>query len=94
MEIQLTADQKAFARQAVEAGRLHHEEEAVREALALWEARERGRAELLAALNIADAEFARGEALIITEQSMRYLASEVNKRGRVRLAAEKNLARA
>ena len=35
MEVQLTSDQKAFARRAVETGRLHSEEEAVQEALAL-----------------------------------------------------------
>jgi hypothetical protein len=37
MEVQLTSDQKAFVRRAVETGRLHSEEEAVQEALALWE---------------------------------------------------------
>jgi Arc/MetJ-type ribon-helix-helix transcriptional regulator len=41
-------DQKVFARRAVETGRLHSEEEAVQEALALWEERERRRVELLA----------------------------------------------
>ena len=40
MEDHLTADQKAFARRAVEAGRLHSEEEVMREALALWAERE------------------------------------------------------
>ena len=43
METQLTPDQKALARRAIETGRLHSEEEAVREALALWEECERGR---------------------------------------------------
>ena len=47
MEVQLTADQRAFARRAVEAGRPHSEEEAVQEALRLWEDRERRRIELL-----------------------------------------------
>ena len=45
METQLTVDQKALARRAIETGRLHSEEEAVQEALALWEERERGRVE-------------------------------------------------
>ena len=35
MDTQLTADQKAFIRHAVETGRLRSEEEAVQEALAL-----------------------------------------------------------
>ncbi len=87
MEVTLSPDQKAFVRQAIESGRLHHEEDAVLEALSLWEERERTRAELLAAVEVADASLARGEGRIITEQSMRELASEVKQRGRARLAA-------
>ena len=45
----LTDDQKAFVRQAVETGRYAREEDAVREAMTLWEERERTRAEVLAA---------------------------------------------
>jgi len=37
MEVHLTPDQKAFVRQAIESGRLNREEEAVQEALSLWE---------------------------------------------------------
>ena len=52
----LTSDQKAFARRSVESnGRLHSEEEAVREALALWEERERRRLEFLTTLDRARA---------------------------------------
>jgi len=47
MEIQFTPDQKAFVRQAIASGRLHREEDAVQEALSLWEERERTRAEIL-----------------------------------------------
>ena len=88
MEVQLTADQKAFARRAVETGRLHSEEEAVQEALALWEERERGRVELLATLDDARASLARGEGRVITQESMRELAAEVRDRGRARLIVE------
>lgn len=62
MEIQLTQDQRAFARRAVENGRLHSEEDAVVEALALWEERERRRMEFLAILDRARASLARGRA--------------------------------
>ena len=55
MEVQLTPDQKAFVRQAIETGRLQHEEDAVKEALSLWEERERTRAEILAAVDEAEA---------------------------------------
>lgn len=41
MDVQLSADQKAFARRAIELGRLRTEEDAVHEALAQWEERER-----------------------------------------------------
>lgn len=88
MEVQLTADQKAYAHQAVQAGRLQREEEAVQEALSLWEARERVRAEVLASIDAAEASVARGQGRIVTEQSMRDLAAEVKQRGRARLAAE------
>ena len=88
MEVELTSDQKAFARRAVECGRLHSEEDAVQEALALWEERERGRVEFLAPLDNARAAISRGEGRIITRESMRELAAEVRERGRARLIAE------
>src|ERR1700730_11321908 len=88
MEVQLTADQKAFARRAVETGRLHSEEEAVQEALVLWEERERRRLEVLSTLDDARAPLARGEGRAITQESMRELAAEVRDRGRARLIAE------
>jgi Arc/MetJ-type ribon-helix-helix transcriptional regulator len=88
MEVQPTPDQKAFVRQAIQIGRFNREEDAVKEALALWEERERTRAEILAAVDEAEASLARGEGRIITAQSMRDLAGEVKQRGRDRFAAE------
>jgi putative addiction module CopG family antidote len=81
MEVSLTPAQKAFIRQAIENGRLQHEEEAVREALFLWEERERKRAEFLASLEDAKASIAYGEGRIINQQSMRELADEVKQPG-------------
>jgi Arc/MetJ-type ribon-helix-helix transcriptional regulator len=88
VEVKLTPDQAAFARQAIMSGRLRAEEDAVQEALALWEERERTRLEILAAVDRAEASIARGEGRIITEKSMRDLAEDVKKRGRARLAAD------
>ena len=88
MQIELTPDQKAFARRAIETGRLRSEEGAVQEALALWEERERQRAEFLLTLDDARASLARGEGRVITQESMRQLAIEVKERGRGRLLAE------
>lgn len=88
MDVELTPDQKAFARRAIESGRLHSEQEAVQEALAIWEERERQRAEFLLTLGEARASLSRGEGCVITESSMRPLAREVKERGRARLLAE------
>jgi putative addiction module CopG family antidote len=93
MEVQLTPDQKAFVRQAIESGRLRREEDAVKEALSLWEERERTRAEILAAIDEAEASLARGEGRLITQESMRELADEVKRCGRARLAAEQQTPR-
>ncbi len=88
MDVELTPDQQAFARQAIESGRFQREEDAVREALSLWEDRERARAELLVAVDEAEASLARGEGRALTPQSVRQLAEEVKQRGRARWVAE------
>ncbi len=88
MDVNLTLDQQAFVRDAIATGRLQGEQDAVREALALWERRERARAQLLASVDAAEASLARGEGRTITRQSMQDLAAEVKQRGRARLAAE------
>ena len=44
MEIRPSPNQEALIRQAIEAGRFEHPEDAVKEALALWEERERPQA--------------------------------------------------
>ena len=87
MEIRLT-DQEAFVRAGIAAGRFESEAGAVSEALALWEERERTRAEIIAAVDAAEASLARGEGRVITDQSMYKLAGEVTRRGRARLHAE------
>ena len=93
MEVQLTRDQKAFVRQAIENGRLGREEDAVKEALLLWEERERTRATILASVDEAEAGLACGEGRVITQESMRELSNEVKRRGRARLSAEQQTPR-
>ena len=88
MEVKLTPDQVAFVRQAIESGRLLREEDAVKEALSLWEERERTRAEIRAAVDDAEASLAHGEGRVITRESVHELSEEVKRRGRARLAAE------
>lgn len=88
MDVRLTPDQEAFIRQAIETGRFSRPEDAVQEALSLWEERERARAEILAAVDTAEASLARGQGRPITRQSMRELADEVQRRGRARFESE------
>jgi antitoxin ParD1/3/4 len=89
MDVEFTPDQQALIREAIATGRLHSADEAVKEALGLWEQRERARAAFLASLDEARAEIARGEGVPITQESMRDLAEDVKRRGRERLAAER-----
>ncbi len=93
MEVHLTPDQQAYIRLAIEAGRLRRAEDAVEEALLLWEERERARAEILAAVDQAERSLADGEGRGVTEQSMRELAERVKERGRRRLAVERSTRR-
>jgi Arc/MetJ-type ribon-helix-helix transcriptional regulator len=90
MNVQLTADQRAFVQKAIESGRISREEDAIQEALALWEERERKRLEVLVMLDEAEASLARGPGREITAESMKALAEEVKERGRRRLAAEQH----
>jgi putative addiction module CopG family antidote len=89
MEIRLSPDQEELIRQAIEAGRFKNAEDAVQEALLLWEQRERqaALAEFRATLDAAEASIGRGEGIPITQQFMRDLAADVKRRGRVRISS-------
>ena len=91
MELQLTEDQKALLRQAIESGRYSREEDAFQDAMTLWESRERRRAEILAAVDQAEASFASGAGRrIATREEATQLASDIKRRGLARLAALEN----
>ena len=90
MNIDLTPDQRAFVQQAIESGRFSREEEAVREAMARWEKRERRRLEIIAMIDEADASLARGEGRVFTKESTPALVDEVKQRLRRRIAAERS----
>lgn len=66
------------------AGRLRGPEDAMREALELWESRERAKATLLVQIDQAEASLTAGKGRVITEQSMQDLANDVYERGRAR----------
>lgn len=92
MDVELTADQREFVQRAIESGRIQTEEDAVRQALALWEERERRRLEILAMVDEAEASLARGEGREITDESMKALAEEIKHRLRQRIAAARTVA--
>jgi Arc/MetJ-type ribon-helix-helix transcriptional regulator len=91
MEVHLTPDQEAFIRQAIETGRLHRKEDAVQEAMSLWEERERRRLEILVAADQAEASLERGEGRRITShEEVTQLAADIKRRGMAHLATESN----
>jgi len=90
VNVELTADQQAFVRKAIENGRFKREEEAVQEALTLWEERERRRLELIAMIDEADASLARGEGIPITEESVEVLIEKAKQRLRQRIESERS----
>ena len=87
MQIDLTPEQQDFVRQAVASGRFERPEDAVQAAMTLWIERERRRAEILAAVDVAKASIDRGESTEITRESMRALAEDVKRHGRAQVAA-------
>jgi len=93
MDVELTPDQRDFVRKAIESGRVSGEEEAVQQALALWEERERRRLEIVAMIDEADASLARGEGRTFTSESTQALADEIKERLRQRIAAERSPSR-
>jgi putative addiction module CopG family antidote len=91
MDVSLTPDQEAFIRQAIETGRFHSKEDAVQEAMSLWEERERRRLEILVAVDRAEASLARDQGRrITTHEEVTQLAADIKRRGIARLAAEQN----
>jgi putative addiction module CopG family antidote len=82
MEIQLTPDQEAFVRDAIASGRLSSPEEAVRQALLLWEERERRRVEILAALDAAEADIEAGRFVEYDDDSLPQMAEDLKREAR------------
>lgn len=89
--MRLTSDQQAFICEALASGRLRSEEDAVQQAMLLWEERERRRLEILARVEKAEASLARGEGRrITTRQDVKQLADDIERRGMARCSAEQN----
>lgn len=80
--MQLTVEQEAFIRQAIESGRLARDEEAVQQALFLWEDRERKRIEILGALEEAEADLKTGQYSDYTHDTLPLLAKQLKDEAR------------
>jgi len=82
MEVELTPEQQAFVQQAILTGRLHRPEEGVREALSLWEDRERERIDLRLAFDDAEADLEAGEFRDYTNDTLPQLGDELKREAR------------
>jgi putative addiction module CopG family antidote len=88
MEIELTPEQDSFVHLGIEQGRFRHAEDAVKDALTLWEKRERVRIELLASLDMAEQALDAGEGNTYTAETVHELAKAVERRGMAHLAGQ------
>ena len=87
MQIELTPEQDDVVRHAIASGRIARPEDAVAQAMADWIERERERAEFIASLDEAEAEYRRGESIRIdTEEQRRALVDGIVRRRQAGLA--------
>jgi Arc/MetJ-type ribon-helix-helix transcriptional regulator len=77
MRVDFTPDQREFVQRAIASGRFRREEDAVEEALALWEERERLRIEILAALDESEADLSAGRYKDYSQESSSRLAQDL-----------------
>jgi Arc/MetJ-type ribon-helix-helix transcriptional regulator len=89
MQIDLTPEQHSLVHLGIEEGRFRKPEDAVRNALALWEKRERSRVELIASLDMAAKSLDAGEGTTYTSEIIHELVEEVERRGMAMLAGTK-----
>jgi putative addiction module CopG family antidote len=88
MHVELTPAQNSFVDLGIQEGRFRDSDEAVRQALAQWEKRERIRVELLASLDLAEQSLDAGEGETYTCETLRELVESVQMRGIARLAGQ------
>lgn len=82
MELHFTSDQEALIREAIASGRYRSAEEAVQDAMARWEERERALAETLAALDEAETNLETGHFSEYSDETLDVLAAELKREGR------------
>ncbi len=82
MQFEPTPDQQAFIHRAIASGRYRSADEAVQDAMARWEADERRRVELLAALDDAESDILAGHYADYTDETLSRLAGELKDEAR------------
>jgi Arc/MetJ-type ribon-helix-helix transcriptional regulator len=88
MQVQLTPAQSSFVNLGIQEGRFRDSEEAVQQALAQWEKRERVRMELIASLDQAEQSLDAGEGESYSSETLDELVQSVQSRGVARLAGQ------
>lgn len=89
MEVKLTTGQENLIQHAIEQGRYRSAEEAVREALALWEERERQRIDLTTDIGRAENDLKSAAYSDYTDDTLPLLAEELKREARqLRLALQ------
>jgi putative addiction module CopG family antidote len=86
MQVELTPAQASFIDLGIQEGRFRNSEEAIREALAQWEKRERARVQLLTSLDSAEQALDAGEGEEYTIETLSSLVQSVQERGTARLS--------
>ena len=82
MEVRLTPDQKILIQRAIEQGRYRSAEDAVRDAMARWEERERQRIDLTTDIARAETELLSGRFSDYTDDTLPLLAEELKREAR------------
>jgi len=82
MEVCLTPSQEVLIQRAIEQGRYHSAEEAVRDAMARWEERERQRIDLTTDIGRAESELNSGCYRDYTDDTLPLLAEELKREAR------------
>jgi Arc/MetJ-type ribon-helix-helix transcriptional regulator len=87
MQIELTPAQNSFVELGIQEGRFRDRGEAVSQALALLEMRERERLELHSSIDLRERSLDEGEGETYTEETLHQLVKSVAERGRTKLMA-------
>ena len=86
MQVEFTPEQNSFIELGIQEGRFRSREEAIRQAMALWEKRERARIELLSSLDLAEKSLDAGEGEQYTLENLSSFIESIKTRGAARLS--------